>query len=252
MSDIPAAIPTPGQPALSQMQRVIYTFTSPSKTFNDIKRSNSWWLPFLITAVTGLVLWAAITTKVTWTQVYENQQQAAPQWAKDLQEKQPPEARAAAARTGPIGQEITWALSPIGLFILDCISAGILLMTINFGMGGRAKFFDILAVELYAGLVSWCLKFLLGTLAILAGLAPESFNISNVAGTNVGYYLSATETPKPLYYLATALDPLVIWTLVLTSIGLAIVAGKKRSSGYIAVFGWWGLITLIFVGIAAI
>ena len=30
--------------------------------------------------------------------------------------------------------------------------------------------------------------------------------------------------------------------------GIAIVAGVKRSSGYIAVFGWWALIVLIGVG----
>jgi hypothetical protein len=36
------------------------------------------------------------------------------------------------------------------------------------------------------------------------------------------------------------------------SIGLATVAGVKRSSGYIAVFGWWAIIVLTGVGFAAI
>jgi hypothetical protein len=238
-------------PALTQGQRVLYTLTAPSKTFTDIKRSASWWLPFLITAITGLMLWTAITTKVTWAQVYENNQQNAPQWVKDMQDRQPPEARAQAEKMGPVSQEITWLLSPIFLFIMDAIGAGVLLMTINFGFGGKAKFFEILAVELYAGLASWVIKFVIGTMAIFAGLASESFRPENVAGTNLGYYLNQQETNKALYYLATAIDPLVIWTLVLTSIGVAIVAGTKRSAGYIAVFGWWGLITLIFLGLAA-
>jgi Yip1 domain len=249
---VPAVPAAPEGPGLTQAQRVIYTFTAPSKTFTDIKRSTSWWLPFLITVVTGLLLWTAITTKVTWSQVYENNQQLAPQWAKDLQEKQPPEARAQAAKVGPISQEITWALSPIFLFIIDAIAAGLLLMTINFGFGGKAKFFDILAVTLYANLVSWVLKFLIGTIAIFAGLAPESFNVNNIAGTNIAYYLNQAETNKVLYTLALAIDPLVIWNLVLTGMGVAIVAGAKRNSGYIAVFGWWILIMLIFLGIAAI
>jgi hypothetical protein len=34
--------------------------------------------------------------------------------------------------------------------------------------------------------------------------------------------------------------------------GLAIVAGVKRTSGYIAVFGWWAIVVLFSVGIAAI
>ena len=53
------------------------------------------------------------------------------------------------------------------------------------------------------------------------------------------------------YGSATAVDGLFIWCLVLTSIGVATVVGVKRSSGYIAVFGWWILVTLVFVGISA-
>jgi len=36
--------------------------------------------------------------------------------------------------------------------------------------------------------------------------------------------------------------------LVLLGIGTAIVAGVKRTSGYIAVFGWWTIFVLISVG----
>jgi len=54
-----------------------------------------------------------------------------------------------------------------------------------------------------------------------------------------------------LYTLATWLDAVTIWRLVLLGMGVAIVAGTKRSSGYIAVFGWWVLMLLIAVGWAA-
>jgi hypothetical protein len=35
-----------GQPGLSQVERVVDTFVASSKTFTDILRSTSWWLPF--------------------------------------------------------------------------------------------------------------------------------------------------------------------------------------------------------------
>jgi uncharacterized phage infection (PIP) family protein YhgE len=38
-------------PSLSQFERVVDTFIETSKTFNDIKRNRSWWLPFVIIAV---------------------------------------------------------------------------------------------------------------------------------------------------------------------------------------------------------
>ncbi len=57
-------IPPPG-PGLSQIQRVIYTFTAPSKTFNDIKAGHrSWWMPFLITVVVGYMFFAAVYFKI--------------------------------------------------------------------------------------------------------------------------------------------------------------------------------------------
>jgi len=42
------------------------------------------------------------------------------------------------------------------------------------------------------------------------------------------------------------------WSLILVGIGLAVVAHVKRSSGLIAVLGWFVLILLVRVGYAAI
>ena len=39
---------------------------------------------------------------------------------------------------------------------------------------------------------------------------------------------------------------------MLVGIGLAIVAGVKRSSGYIAVFGWWAIVVLVGAGWSAV
>jgi hypothetical protein len=255
MSDLEVqtvAEPVPVVPGLSQWQRVTNTFTAPSKTFEDIKQGHrSWWLPFLITILAGAVLYFAITEKVTWAQVYENQQREMPEWARHMQEQQPPEVRAAAAAKGPISQAVTWALSPLGVLMMNLICAPVLWGTINFGFGGKAKFSSVLAVTFYSGLVYWPLKLLLATVPIFAGGAPEAFNIANPSPTNIGAFLVKQETPAALYALATGIDALFIWCLVLTSIGVAIVAGVKRSSGYIAVFGWWILVTIIFVGLAA-
>ena len=255
MSDMqypPVAEPAPEGPGLSQWQRVANTFTAPSKTFEDIKRGHkSWWLPFLIMILAGAVLYLAITEKVTWGQVYENQQREMPEFARHMMEQQPPEVRAAADARGPMNQAVTWALSPRGILIMNLISAGVLLGTINFGFGGKAKFSSILAVTFYAGLVYWPLRLLLATIPILLGAAPEAFNIANPAPTNIGAFLVKQETPAALYSLATGVDPLFIWCLVLTSIGVATVAGVKRKSGYIAVFGWWVLVLIISVAAAA-
>src|SRR5208282_1760375 len=59
---------------LTQWQRVAYTFTSPSKTFEDIRRGNrSWWLPLIVGALAGYILFAAVAQKITIAQVVDNQ-----------------------------------------------------------------------------------------------------------------------------------------------------------------------------------
>jgi hypothetical protein len=250
MSEPQVQIATAG---LTQWQRVAYTFTAPSKTFEDIKRGNrSWWLPFLITLVTGTVLWVAVGQMVTWRGVFENGQRNMPEMAKRMMENMPPDRKAKQEQRGPISQEITWGLAPFGLLLLSVISTALLLATINFGFGGRAKFSEIFAVTQYAGLVVWPIKLLLGAIALYAGALPDAFDPKNPAGTNLAYYLSQQDMPFTLYTLAQNMDALVIWSTVLTAIGVAVVAGTKRSSGYIAVFGWWVISVAFGVGMAAL
>lgn len=249
MSDMgvkPVAEGAPVGAGLTQWQRVANTFAAPSKTFADIKRGNhSWWMPFVIKLLCGTFLWFTVGQMVTWQGVFENNQRNLPEFAKRMMENMNPEQRAQQAQRGPISQEITWAAAPVGLLIIDLIAAGVLLGTINFGFGGKAKFGAIFAVTQYAGLVIWPIKLLLGTIALYAGAAPDSFDPRNPAGTNLGYYLSQQDTSPVLYFLATRIDVLTVWCLVVTAIGVSVVAGTKRSSGYIAVFGWWGLLLLL-------
>jgi hypothetical protein len=120
----------------------------------------------------------------------------------------------------------------------------------QFLFGGKATYGSIFAVWMFAGLPG-IIKPLLGTIVIFAAGEPDTFNIKNYAPTNIGAFLNPLETNTALYTLATSLDAVTIWTLVLLGMGTAIVAGVKRTSGYIAVFGWWAIFVLIGVCWAA-
>jgi len=254
MSDMgiqPVAEAAPGGAGLSQWQRVANTFAAPSKTFEDIKRGNkSWWLPFLLFVLVGTGLWGTVTVKVGWDQVVENSLRLSPKQAAQM-ERLTPEQRATQMKVAPIIQEVLWALAPAWVLVLNLIAAGILLGTINFAFGGKATFGGVLAVSWYAGLPG-LIKLLLGIAGLFAGMAPESFLPQNPAGTNLGFFFGPPDTPMVLWSLYSALDIVTIWTLVLSSIGLAKVAGTKPSTGYIAVFGWWVISLLFSVGMAAL
>jgi hypothetical protein len=249
MSDAYAAAIPPPAPGLTQTQRVVYTFTAPSKTFQDVKRNATWWVPFLMSLVVTVILFFSVQSKVGFQQVAENQIRMSPKRAEQM-DKLTPEQRAQQMKISVIVTEVIFAIFPVFAIIGTLIIAGVLLATINFGFGGKATFGNVFSMSWYAHL-PLLIKTLLGIVALYAGLAPESFDSQNFSGTNVGYYLPA-DTNKALMSLATSLDVTTIWSLVLMAIGLSIVAGTKRTAGYVAVFGWWIVTAIVGAGIAAI
>ena len=80
-----AAVP-PQEPApLSEGQRLLDTFIAPSKTFTDLRRSASWWAPFLISAIVSLMFVYVVDQKVGLRKVAENQLQLQPKQAERIE-----------------------------------------------------------------------------------------------------------------------------------------------------------------------
>ena len=245
----PTADATPG---LSQIQRVTNIFSAPSKTFTDIKNGHrSWWLPFIIYIVLGYAFFGVVSTKVGMRQLSENQIRLSGQKTQDRLAQLTPEQRESQMKISVAITTGVFYATPILLLIIGVVVSAVLLGTINFGFGGRAKFGSVFSMWMYATLPSM-VKTLLGIAVVLAGAAPESFNIKNYAPTNLGAFLSPTDIGPALYSLCSSLDVVTIWIAIVMGIGLATVAGVKRSSGYIAVFGWWILVVLFGVGTAAL
>jgi cell division protein FtsB len=255
MSDMnvqPAAEPNAQAPGLSQLQRVTSIFSAPSKTFEDIKRGNkSWWLPLLIMAVVGYLFFAVVVSKVGMQTVVDNQMKLASEAQQEQMAKAPPEQREMTAKISLYVTEGVFIASPAFVLLAAAVVSLVLWGTINFVFGGKATFGAIFAMWFFANLPS-IFKTLLGILVVFISNTPETFNIKNFAPTNVGAFLPVMETNKAVYALASSLDIVSIWCMVLMSIGLATVAGVKRGSGYIAVFGWWAIVVLVGVAVAAI
>ncbi len=231
---------------LSQTERVIDTFFAPSKTFADILRSASWWLPFLLLVLSSYLMTAAIQQKVGWSQLVDNEIRTQPKLEERLANV-PPEQLATQRRTMQYSYMGSFYAAPItNLLILVLISV-VLYATINFGFGGSATFGRVFAMSTFA-LLPGIVKTLLAAVLLYAGRSPESFTLETMIGSNPGYYL---ETPGALKTLLTSLDVFTLWTAVLLGLGLAVVARKKTSSGLIAVFGWFMLIVLVRAGWAA-
>ena len=241
--------PSPEPAPLSEGQRLAYTFFAPSRIFTDLRRNTSWWAPFLIIAVVSLLFIYVVEQKVGFRKVVDNLIQSQPKQAERV-EQLPADQRQKVIQQQITLTEILSYATPIFALIIYAIAAAILLATLNFGAGAEVNFKTMFALYIYASLPS-VLKALLGMLSLLAGVSVDGFNLQNPVATNPGYFIDANGSAV-LRALLTPLDVFSLWTLVLTAIGITCISKVKPGTAFAIVFGWFGIVVLARVAIAAI
>jgi hypothetical protein len=245
MSSATSALTPESQP-LSEVERVIDTFIAPSKTFTDIKRSASWWLPWVLMSIFGLALVFTVDKKVGLDKVAENSIQQPPKRAAKV-DALPPKQRASQMETAAKLTRIIAYSSPIVTTIIVGIIAAVLLGTFNFGLGAELKFMQGMAVSMYAFLPG-IIKALLVIVTIVIG-GGEGFTFEQQLASNLGPLVNPSSTF--LHSIASSLDLFNIWTLILTGIGYSCVTRVKRGTCMAVVFGWWAVVVLAGAAIAA-
>ena len=246
MSSAASVVPPEGKP-LSEIERVVDTFVAPSTTFTDIRRSTSWWLPWLLMSIFGLMLVFAVDKKVGMEKVAENSIQQAPKRSAKL-DQLPPDQRASQMElAAKITRMIAYG-SPIVTVIVVGIIAAVLLATFNFGFGAELKFMQCMAISMYAFLPG-IIKALLVMVTIMIG-GGEGFTFEQQLASNLGPLVDPSS--QFLHSIASSLDVFNIWTLILTGIGYSCVTRVKRGTCLGVVFGWWAVIVLGGAAVAAI
>ncbi len=239
----------PGPAGLGQIERVIDAYVAPGKTFTDIRRDASWWLPFLLGILISLCFVYSVDRQIGFDQVAQaniNRSEQAQQLMNSLPATQRDQRMHLVALTTRI---ISYAY-PVVTLIFALIGAGILMISFNFGLGATAGYKQYLAVWFYAGL-PLLIKYLLAAIAIFAGASTEQFDMRNPVGTNIGWYLSS-DVPLWVRTFLSSLDIFTIWAVVLLVLGCATIAKVKRSSAAFIVVGWWVLVILAGTVVAAV
>lgn len=243
-----AAFQPAEQVGLNQFQRVIDTYVAPEKTFVDIRRNASWWLPFLLGICITLLFTFSIDRQIGFDKVAEANINRSAQ-AQDRMNSLPQAQREKTMHTIATTTRIFSYVYPVASLIFSLVIAAILMVSFNFGLGAEQPYKRYLAVWFYASL-PLALKYILAAVAISAGAGSDNFDMQNPLGTNIGWYLSS-DTSLSLRTLLTSFDIFTIWTVVLLIIGCATVARVKRSSAAIVIMGWWILTIVGFTAAAA-
>jgi len=246
MSAATSAVPLESKP-LSEAERVVDTFVAPSKAFTDIRRSASWWVPWVLISIFGLALVFTVDKKVGMEKVAENSIQLSPKRAAKL-EQLPPDQRASQMDLAAKITRIFAYGSPVLTVIIIGIIAAVLLGTFNFGFGAELKFMQCMAISMYAFLPG-IVKALLVIVTIIIG-GGEGFTFEHQLASNLG---PLVDPSSPfLYSIASSLDVFNIWTLILTGIGYSCVTRVKRGTCMGVIFGWWAVVVLGSAGFAAL
>jgi uncharacterized integral membrane protein len=235
-----------GKP-LSQVERVVDTYIAPSKTFTDILRSTSWWLPALLFFIVSAAFAFTVDKKIGYDAVVEQSIQQSPA-AQDRLSSLSPSEKALRIHQQAVGTKYVSYVGGIFFLIFALIFALINWATINFGFGAKTTFGQNFALQMYASL-PLVLKSLLCSILVYAGVGTEQFNMQNPAGTNLGFYF--TDSPAWVKTALTFFDIFGLWTLVLAVIGLAVISGKSKGKAAAVVFGWWVFFMVIITGVTA-
>jgi hypothetical protein len=248
---VPPASPAPKpEPApLSEGARIINTFIAPSKTFTDLRRSASWWAPWLLISIFSVAFMYVVSKQIGFEQVTRNQ--IAHSSRADQFDRLPADQQ---ARQIQISVKIMKVLAyggPVMVLLYFLIMAVVLWVTIKVGAGGDTSFKAAYAIVNYASLPG-IIGAILGIISMYSGVNPEGFDINNPVGTNLAYYLDPDTTGKFLRGMASSLDVLIIWSIVLMGLGFACTSKVKRSTAIIIVAVWYLVYKLAMSGVASL
>lgn len=251
MSAYPEALPAgpldqyDNQPPLNQVERSLNMFYAPTKTFADLRRSTSWWLPFLILTLFGYMFAATALTKVGPRGLAEGSIRNDPARSEQLQNASP-EQRAQTLEYTAIAMKVSLMAWPVFMLVFGAVGALLLWVGFNFILGGSGTYSGMFAVAMFASLPG-ILRSVLTVAVILFG-DTENFNLNDPIGTNPGFYMGS-DASVFLKTLLSSVDLFSLWALILMAVGGAIVARVKVKNGVLMV----GIVWLLFVvGKAAI
>lgn len=227
---------------LSQVERVVDTFVAPSKTYKDIFRSASWWLPCILILLVSVLYAVTVTKKVGIERVTDNWITTMPKIQDTLSSSKPEDAQVIRAK---IQKQLSsqFYSGPIAIVICSFLVAGLFLLTANFGFGGSASYKHMLAMFWYSILPLILLSGLVCLLLAL-NINVESYRITNPVGTNPGYYLPDGTSPV-LVAVLSFVDLFSIWVFCLQALGVAIVARISLGKAVASVAIWWVLYSLL-------
>jgi hypothetical protein len=240
-------LPVESAPALSEGQRLLYTFTAPSSTMADIRRKPSWWVPWLVVSIVSIAFCVALEKRIGWEQVMETQMQHNAKTAEKM-EKMPADQREKIMKVQvSVAKGFAYA-SPVTVLVSTAIIAAVLLGIFNFGFGAKLRFGEMMAISMYSSLVSVIKTALM--IVVVFMVEAEQYDIGNPVATNPGYFVPASM--HVLKGVLGAFDIFTLWQIFLIAVGVSTLSKVKKWPAFAAMFGLFFLVKLVGAGLGSL
>jgi Yip1 domain len=229
---------------LSETQRLVDAFIAPKKTFEDIRRNSSWWVPWLVTAVFSLTFGIIATQKLDMGHLIQREIDKSPS-AQRRMEQVPAEQREGMLKAQAMVAKGFFYAAPVLNLIGGLIIAAILMVVFNFLLGAEVPFQRAMAVVFYS-FVPLIISAILLIVSLLVSADPNSIDVTNPMPTNPGFFMDPMGN-RFLYSLASSLDIFSIWVLCLLGLGFSTASSNRKpntKTGIVTMFVVFGIFVL--------
>jgi hypothetical protein len=240
--------PEPAGPGLSEPQRLVNVFIAPRKTFEDLKRNSSWWVPWLVTGIFILIFGVVAVQKIDMVQFLQREIDKSPS-AQRRMEQLTPEQREKGLAMQATGTKVVFYIYPVFTLIGGLIIAAILMAVFNFMLGAEVPFQRAMAVVFYS-YVPLIISTILLTVSVLFSSDPNSIDLTNPMPTNPGFFMDP-QGNKFIYAIASSLDVFSIWVVTLLGLGFATASSNRKPSVSTGITATFVVFAIFVLGRAA-
>ena len=138
------------QPALSEPARIINAFVAPRKTFEDIRRKQSWFWPWLISAIVGVAFAFVAVQKIDTAQMVRQAMERSPAAQRRMEQASPEQRDRMIEIQAKVSKVAFFVIPTVGGLILGLVLAAVLLGVFNFGFGTDVSFRHALSITFYS------------------------------------------------------------------------------------------------------
>jgi len=244
------------QPALSEPARIINTFVAPRKTFEDIRRKQSWFWPWLISAIVGVAFAFVAVQKIDTAQMVRQAMERSPAAQRRMEQASPEQRDRMIEIQAKVSKVAFFVIPTVGGLILGLVLAAVLLGVFNFGFGTDVSFRHALSITFYS-LLPGIIGAILLIVSLLVSSDPNNIDFAsgNPIPSSPAFFMDPTGN-QFLYKLMSSVDIFHIWYMILLGLGFATVAsiGRKKlapSTAITTIFVIYFVLALARAGIAA-